>query len=460
MESIRTASERSQPPQRKLLKILGVSFGVAITIGGALGVGILRMPGIVAANLKDPWLIVAAWIFGALYAFIGVNSIAELATALPKAGGGYVYIRRAYGDFFGFAGGMNDFVLTCCGAAYISIVLGEYIAALVPALAGRENAIGIAALLVLFFINWIGLRAGDFTQKLTSFLKVAAFFALVIACFIFGGQSSPAPPAKNSGFASLFAMLAVLGVAMQSVNETYAGCSSAVYFSEENEDAARSLPRAMFLGVLLLAAIYVSVNVALLYVLPVSEIGRSNLAVAHAAEVMFGPAGGKIITALAILSVIGVLNAIVLYMPRTVFAMSRDGFLPAIGARVNAGGTPVVALLATVSLIIALVATGSFETLLAIAAFLSIAGEFVVYLALFVLRWREPDLRRPFRALGYPILPAIVLLTALALLVVYAIGNPARTLYSIGILVLFYPAFLLGKRSASNEHSCSRSESD
>lgn len=446
METIRAASEVQSAGKNKLLKILGVGFGLAIVIGGMIGGGILRTPGIVAANLGSVWLIIGVWIFGGIYALTGANTYAELATMLPEAGGGYVYIRRAFGNFFGFAGGMNDFVLNCCSNAYLSVTLGEYAAALDPSFAGRENAIAIGVLLCLFLLHWIGLRAGDFAQKLTSLIKVAGFFVIIAACFIFGdANSNVAPHESIAAFASPLAVFAAVALSVQSVMETYSGWNSAVYFAEENTDPARAIPRSMFFGVLIVTTIYVLMNAALLYALPVANIAASKLPLADVAGLIFGAASGKIITALALCSLLGILNANILFVPRTLFAMSRDGFLPSQGATVNAGGTPTVAL----SVVFAL--SGTFETLLAIAAFLGLAGDSACYLALFVLRRREPDLPRPFRAVGYPVLPAIVLIGAWILLIVYVVGNTMNSLYSIGILLLLYPVYLIFRRMSGDK---------
>src|SRR5690348_13962521 len=167
----------------RLLKILGVGFGLAVSIGGAIGGGILRNPGIVAANLGSRWLIIAAWLLGGLFSVIGANTYAELSTALPEDGGPYVFLRRAYGNFWGFAGGLTDFTQNCCALAYLSITFGEYFGTVVPAMAGRQNALAVGVLFVLAFLNWLGVRAGAVAQKLTSLAKVIGFFALIVACF-------------------------------------------------------------------------------------------------------------------------------------------------------------------------------------------------------------------------------------------------------------------------------------
>ncbi len=445
METIRAASEVQSAGKNKLLKILGIGFGLAIGIGGALGVGILRSPGIVAGSLGNAWLIIGVWILGGVYALIGANSLAELATMLPEAGGGYVYIRRAFGNFFGFAGGLNDFILTCCGAAYISITFGDYLAALIPSFAGRENIVAVTVLLGIAVLNWIGLRAGDFVQQITSLIKVAAFFVLIVASFVFGGAGNVAPRESIVEFANPLALFGAVMFSLQAVMETYAGWGSVVYFSEESADPGRTIPRSLFGGVLIVMTIFVLVNAALLYALPISQIAHSKLPVADVAQIVFGNIGGKIITALALCSIFGILNSIILYLPRVLFAMSRNGFLPTQIAKVNAGGTPFVALFLTVSLIMIFALSGTFETLLAIAAFLSLAGDSVTYLALFILRHKEPDLPRPFRAYGYPFLPAIVVIGAWIILIGYVVGNTVNSLYSIGILLLLYPLYLISK---------------
>ncbi len=451
MESSLQKKELQSEQKNKLLRILGIGFGLAIVIGATLGVGILRTPGMVAANLGSPWLIIGIWILAGVYALVSANTYAELATMLPKAGGGYVYIKRAYGDFFGFAGGINDFILSCCGAAYVAIVFGEYLVTLFPAFAGKENIIAVTILCSVGLLHWIGLRAGDLAQQITSLIKVAAFFVLIIACFIYGGNNVAAVPQGSTvAFVTPLALFAAVMLSLQAVMETYAGWNSISYFSEENADPAKTIPRALFGGVIVVMTIYLLVNAALLYALPVSQIAASKLPVADAADLIFGHLGAKIITVLALASILGILNAMVLYIPRILFAMSRDGFLPSQAARVNKGGTPIIALLATVLLVIIFALSGTFETLLAIAAFLGLAGDSVVYLSLFILRRKEPDLPRPYRAYGYPILPAIVVMGAWIILIGYIISNTLNSLYSIGILLLIYPAYLILRRLLKN----------
>lgn len=189
------------------------------------------------------------------------------------------------------------------------------------------------------------------------------------------------------------------------------------------------------------------VNAALLYALPLETIAASKLPAADAAVRLFGVSGGQVIAVLALLSIIGILNTQVLYIPRVLFAMGRDGFLPRRLETVNEGGTPAVGLALTSVLIVGFILSGTFETLLALAAFLGIAGDCVIYLAVFVLRRREPDLPRPYRALGYPVPPALVLSGGAVLVVVYVVGNPLDSLISVGIVTATFPLYLLTRRS-------------
>ncbi len=446
MESARARDESLLPEKNKLLRILGVGFGLAITIGAVIGGGVLRMPGIIAGHLGNDWLIIGIWIFGGMWALMGANIYSEFGTMLPEAGGPYVYLRRAYGDFVGFAGGLNDFIINICAVAYVSINVGEFSSALFPSLSGNENIIAVVTILTLGLLNWLGLREGDFTQKLTSLIKVVAFFILIAACFIFGSSGSNPSSESIVKFDNSFALFAAMMLSFQVVSEAYAGWNSIVYFSEENTNPSRNVPRSMFGGILIIMAIYVLLNIALLYVLPISQIAGSKMPGMDAAVIVFGNWGGKIINIVALISTLGVVNALLLYAPRAPFAMSRDGLLPAQLMKVNKGGTPSLALLLLVSFSIIAALSGSYETFLAMAAFFSLVSDSFVYLALFVLRRKEPDLPRPYRVFGYPFLPAIVLIIAIIFFVGYVVSNTLNSLYSIGILLLIYPLYLISKK--------------
>jgi APA family basic amino acid/polyamine antiporter len=232
-------------------------------------------------------------------------------------------------------------------------------------------------------------------------------------------------------------------ISFQVISEAYAGWNSVVYFSEESTNPSRSVPRSMFAGILIIMTIYVLLNAALIYVLPISQIAASKFPGTDAATLIFGTSGGKIITIVALVSTLGVVNALLLYAPRAPFAMSRDGLLPAAIMKVNKGGTPGIALILLVIFSISAALSGSYETYIAMAAFFSLLGDCFVYLSLFVLRHKEPSLPRPYRTLGYPVLPAIVSIGAFAFLIGYMISNTKSSFYALTILFLIYPLYLI-----------------
>ena len=383
-------------PPRGLQRILGLGFGLAVIIGSTIGIGILRTPGLVAGQLGTPSIILAVWILGGVYTLLGAVCLTELGTMLPAAGGYYVYARRAFGETTGFAVGWTDWLTYCAVLGYISIGLGEFAAVLVPGLAPMVKAIAIAALLGFVALQWTGVRVSGRFQEVATAIKFAAFLALVIACLSFTGSTSLTAAPSNPP------TVTALILALQSVVITYGGWQSALYFTEEDRDPRRNLPRAMIGGVAAVIVVYLLVNVALLSVLPVPALAGSTLPAADAAQIVLGAQGSRFITILSLVSLAPLLNAIMMIGTRILYAMARDGMLPARAAVVNAGGTPTVATVVTTVVAIILIATGTFQKLIAVASFFLAVNYFVSCLALIALRRREPGAERPFRAWGYP----------------------------------------------------------
>jgi APA family basic amino acid/polyamine antiporter len=396
---------------RGLQRILGVGFGLAVVIGSTLGIGILRTPGLVAGQLRTPSSILAVWALGGLYTLIGSACLTELGTMLPQAGGYYVYARRAFGETAGFAVGWSDWLTYCAVLGYISIGLAEFVAVLAPGLAPAVTPIAVSALVAFVALQWAGIRISSRFQEWTTALKFAAFLVLVAGCFVLAGGTAGtgATPGMSGVPAAGFAGLIV---ALQSVTVTYGGWQSALYFTEEDRDPSRNLPRAMIGGVAAVIGVYLLVNAALLRVLTVPALGHSTLPAADAAQVILGARGARLITVLSVISLPPLLNAILMIGTRILFAMARDRLVPARAAVVNARGTPTVATLATTAVAVVLIASGTFQRLVAVASFFLAANYVVSCLALIRLRRREPDAVRPFRAWGYPWSAAIVIIGA------------------------------------------------
>jgi APA family basic amino acid/polyamine antiporter len=402
-------------------------------LGGTIGIGILRTPGLVAGQLGAPVSILAVWLLGGLYTLLGCVCLTELGTMLPEAGGYYVYVRRAFGRSAGFAVGWTDWLTYCAVLGYVSIAIGEFSAILVPALVPVVKLVAIGMLVSFAALQWAGLRVSSRFQEVTTVVKCLAFLALVAACFAHA-TSAPAIAAVAAGPPA--ATLTGLVIALQSVVITYGGWQSALYFTEEDRDPRRNLPRSMIGGVAAVIVIYLLVNLALLAVLPVPDLARSTLPAADAAAVIFGERGGGLITLLSLVSLPPLINAILMIGTRILFAMGRDELVWPGAAAVNPRGTPGAATLVTTAVAVALVVTGTFQALVAVASFFLAANYCACRLALVVLRRREPDLPRPFRAWGYPWSAAVVLVGAVAFLGGVLVGDTRTGLLALGLLAL------------------------
>ncbi|HEV2705993.1 MAG TPA: APC family permease [Pyrinomonadaceae bacterium] len=448
MKSALATDDARASRKGKLLRVFDVGFGIAGAIGATIGAGILRTPGLVAGQLGDAALIIAAWLLGGVYALLGALSVAELGASLPRAGGWYVYARRAFGEYAGFTVGWMDWLGNCASLAWVAITIGEYAASLAPALSGRIKVVAVATVLLFMLLHLLGARAGSGSQKILSLAKAVAFVALVAACFIFGGRGADADAAGAALKlpSNVWAMLGAVILALQAIIATYDGWHGAIYFAEEFSNPARDVPRSLFGSVFSIIFIYLLVNLALLYTLPLTRLAASELPVADAAEVVFGADSGRLIKALALLSLLGLINAVTMGGPRILYGLSRDGLFTTKGALVSRKGTPTVALLLTTLAAILLVATGTFERLLGMMAFIYVAIYTTGFASLFALRKREPELARPFRAWGYPWTTLVVLVGSLAFLVGAILSDTANSLYAVLLIALGYPAHRLVKR--------------
>jgi APA family basic amino acid/polyamine antiporter len=425
-----------------LLRVLGVGFGLAVTIGGTIGMGILRTPGEVAAQLPTPGLFLGIWVLGGMYSLLGALSVAELGAMIPRSGGWYVFIQRALGNYPGFVVGWSDWLSTCGTLAVISMVVGEYAAVLIPALAGRDKAIAVVIVLCFAALQWQGIRWGSFTQNLTSALKTIVFIAIAAAAFLIAGKAAPeaALPTPHG-----FAWLGALIIALQSVLYTYDGWYGVIYFGEEVRDPKRDVVRSMFGGTLLVIAIYLVVNLAYVHVLPMSKLAGEPLAAGAVARAIFGKHGDTTIRILAIASLLSTVNAYTLTAPRVLYAMSCDKLFHHRAARVNRGGTPTVTLFISTLVAVLFIVSAKFSAILAALAFFFVANYSMGYISIIVLRRREPDLPRPYLVWGYPWTTLIVLLGSVAFLIGAVIADKKNSLWALGILAVSYPLYLLVK---------------
>jgi len=414
----------------RLRRVLGVGFGLAVSVGGTIGVGILRTPGLVAGQLHSASTILSLWIAAGLYTLLGASCLTELGVMLPQAGGYYVYVRRAFGNTAGFAVGWTDWLMYCSILAYLSIAIAEFMAVIGPIPSNAIRFVAVAILVAIVGLQWLGIRISSQFQEVTTSLKCVAFLALVAMCLIV-----PARGEASAGMASSMTFSGLL-VALQAIVITYGGWQSPLYFIEEDRDPSRNLPRTMIGGVLAVMGIYLLVNIALLKVLPMSELSGATLPAADAARVISGAHGRDLITILSVISLVPLLNAVMMMGTRVVFAMGRDRLFWSRTSTVNPGGTPDTATLLTTAIAVGLIVTGTFERLIAMTSFFLAANYSLCCLALIVLRRREPELRRPYRAWLYPWSVWVVMAGGVIFLVAMLFGDSLNGLAALGLLAV------------------------
>lgn len=430
------------PRRGELLHILGTGFGVAVAIGAMIGVGILRAPSLIAREVPDVAIIMALWSLALVHALLEANVIAELGTAMPRAGGPYVYVHRAFGDVGGLAVGWTLWAQRAASTAALSIAFAEFLGLIWQPARGVAPAIAVAMQLALFGMNLAGLREGRAIQEMTSFLKAVALFGFCLVAFLaiapFHMNAAQAPAAI--GWVGMIA-------AYQLIVGAYSGWYEPAFFAEETRDRGRNLPRIMAIGLLLTSVLYITINGTLIHALGTAGVAGNALPFTIVLARIGGTIAAGAVAVFAMISVSSCANAGAMSAPRVLLALSRDRLLPQLFQRVNRGGSPSVATVATALAAIAIALTGSFNLAFGLIATLQSAAFILVILSLFVLRRRDSAMERPFRAIGYPWLPALVLAVDAALFLLFLNANRIGGLYAAALWLLCIPLAMIARRT-------------
>ncbi len=423
-----------------LLRVLGKVFAVSIVIGTTIGGGILYTPGKIAALLPNAWLYMAMWVFGGINALLGATVFAELGAMIPLSGGPYPFARRALGDYAGFFVGYTQWVLECAGNAGLLLLIGEYSYVLVPPFAGHAVPVAFATLIVLTVLNWRSVREGGRIQVVTTVAKTLALGAVVGAAFLMPHPplaSAALPPITPHGIALAAAfMLAIPGVIF-----SYDSYYYPIFFGEELRDPGREIPRAIFRGLAVIIAMYLLLNAAFLWVLPIASMANEPFVGGAVAKVLFGVHGDQIIRMIVMVSVLGTSNGIILGAARGLLTMARDGLFAHHATRVNAGGTPTVALLLSAAATAAFLLSGTFDAVLAVFALLLGVNLLLMSISLVVLRRREPDAPRPYRAWGYPWTTWAAIFIGVVCIIGIALSDQRNGMIALAILLASYPVY-------------------
>jgi len=446
-----------------LQRRLGTADAAAVVVSNVIGSGILITPAFIAATAPTAGAMLSAWLVGGLLAFAGAMAYAELAALRPRAGGEYVYLREAFGPLAAFLTGWTSFVAGFSGAIAASAVgLASYLGRFVPAAAdtsplvalpigvatltvSRQSLVALAAIAALSGVHIRGLGPGRVVQNLLAVAKVVTLVAFVAVGLSFG-QGSATHFAPGGATTTTVGFL----MALIPVMFSYSGWNAAAYVAEEVRDPGRNVPRALALGTAAVVVVYLALNVLYVYAMPVPElVGLQVRVIDAAADRLFGSQVGDALAVITIFIVAGSISAMVFAGPRVYFAMARDGLFFRRAARVHPSyHTPAFAIAAQGLWSGVLVLSGTFGQLVDYTGFAVVLFAGIAVLGLFVLRWREPDADRPFRALGYPVAPAVFVIASLAIVVNAVISNPRPSAAGVLIIALGVPIYFFITRRA------------
>jgi amino acid transporter len=422
----------------RLPRRLGAWSTAAVTVGIMIGSGVFRVPAEAAAQTGSAEAMLLVWVVGGIVAMCGALSLAEVAALFPNAGGMYVYLREAYGPLTAFLFGWLYLVIIPTGAGAIALVFAEYLGRLVPMSPSQVRLVASATILLLAAAQYRSVRFGAAIQNVSTGAKVFAILALTATAFLLGAPDAgawgggPLHPVTWSGF----------GLGLVTVLWAYNGWQDVTCLSGEVRDPGRSLPRALVGGTLAVVAIYLAVNAAYLRVLPLDVMARSPLVASDMAVRLVGPAGAGLVAALVCVSTFGALNAVLMAIPRVFWAMADDGlFFRTVAAVHPRYRTPHMAVSAMAVLSIVYLVFHTFEQLIEAFILASLPFWGLSVASVLVLRRTRPDLPRPYRTPGYPIVPLLFVLAMVALVANSLHQHPEATATSIGAVAAGVPLY-------------------
>ena len=428
----------------ELLRTLGSWEAAAIVVGTVIGSGIFLVPKAMVLNVGTPANVLLVWVAGGLLSLFGALTYAELAAAMPEAGGEYVYLREAYGPLWSFLYGWTQFWVAKSGSiATLATAFAYYLANFFPFVDQHSQLFAMALILFLGWVNYFGVKLGGRIQAQVTALKVGLIAALVILAALFGAGSAENFRSTIPAVGCVAGWVAALVAALWA----YDGWNNVNMVSSEVQDPQRNIPRALILGTLMVAALYLLANLAYFFVLSAAEVGASDRVAAAVARKFMGPAGGSAVALAAMVSIFAALNGSILSGARVPYAMARDGYFFSGFARVHEKHrTPFFSTFLLCGWSAILTLSGGYEQLYTYVIFASWILYGMTTASVFVLRRKRPDLPRPYRTLGYPVAPALFVLAAAFLVAVTLRNSPRESLMGLGLVALGLPFFIFWRQ--------------
>jgi APA family basic amino acid/polyamine antiporter len=442
------AASRTEPPARSLPRTLGLRDLILIVVGTVIGSGIFLVPSTVlrqtGGNVSVALLV---WVVAGVLSLLGALTFAEMGAAKPDAGGLYVYIRDAFGSLPAFLYGWTAFFVIGSGSvATLAVAFTGYLRQLVPVSPVAAKVVAVVIIAIIMAVNVRGARQGADVQNVTTAIKAGAIVVMSILLLALGGGATAAPFVGVAGptGGSLFSGV---GLAMIGVLWAYEGWQYVTFSAGETVNPQRTFPRAIVLGTVLLIAIYLLANVAYLAALGAPGVMASERVAADAVSAVLGPAAGKVIAAVILVSMFSAANGITLTAPRLYYSMARDRVFFAKLAEVHPRfGTPAFSIVVSSVWAMLLAVTGTFEQLLTYVVFAGWIFYVLGGLAIFAYRRKQPDMPRPFRTPGYPLTPLLFVASAAAIVLNTIVSQPTRAFVGLSLVFLGVPAFYVWRR--------------
>jgi len=443
-----STSSASPKTAHELHRALGYTGSTAIVIGTIIGSGIFLVPHDVAQQVGSVEALMLVWVIGGALSLAGSLSLAELGTANPAAGGIYVYLRDAYGKLFAFLYGWALLLVINSGSiATLAVAFGIYSTTFLPLSPLEQKLVAVGAVILLTLVNILGVRKGAAVQTIFSLAKLAGL-AVIMGAALFSRHFVPVQATHR--LPALQTTASSFGVALIGVLWAYEGWHMLSFAAGEVKNPSRVLPRSYLVGTLVVIAVYLGANLAYLHVLPLPALAEHQRVAAKTMEILAGPRGATFVAALILCSIFGAINGTVLGGPRAYFAMARDGvFFPAVGRVHPRYATPAAALLIQGVWSILLASTGTYKQLYTYVIFTGWLFYAAAAFAVVVLRRKNPNLERPYRVWGYPVVPIAFTAAALTIVANALVRSPMESGIGLILVLAGVPIFLLWGRKAA-----------
>jgi basic amino acid/polyamine antiporter, APA family len=456
--------------QKKLVRQLGLFDSTMVIMGIVIGSGIFLTTGIMAKSIPSAPLILLAWLMGGLLTFAGALTYAELGAAMPEAGGQYVYLKEAYGSMAGFLFGWILFLVYMTGGiAGLALAFSEYTGHLFPSLSTHRvifsfdisffhntltyslssgQLVGVGVIVFLSLCNFLGVGLGKGIQNFITIIKIGTIVGIIVLGFALG-KGTPVDLTLNPESISLTQLIMGFGVALVAVSWAFDGWNNVNFVAGEIKKPGKNLPLALFLGTLGVTFLYLILNYIYLYALPIPEIKGIVKIAEKATASLFGTSTGIFVSAAVIISTFGSLNGSILAGPRVYYAMAKDRLFFKRVSKVHPKfHTPGFAILIQAVWASFLTILGSFEQIFTFAMFIAIAFWVAAAASVFTLRKKYPNMERPYKTWGYPIVPFLFIIFSVGILINTLIEKPVESLAGVILTLLGIPVYFYWKRKA------------